>query len=530
MMIPKRSQLALLIVGGLLGSSSWAQPSVAASGSVMSEPQVVEQQIRNALSAGEVALDRRSLVQWVLLRNPEVLLTREQRRVAEQQIRMDRGAFTPEFFSVLSSDGNQVPNHPEAAIPETVDRNRRFTVGVRSLVLTGAEISVEYETRYQFQNVPSATTGLDGIDDVTGRLGFKVRQPLLRGAGAAQIKGRIEQSERQLEISRQEILQQTLSKSFDALSLYWRLYRAEQIRDLNEASLDYSRRTFDNLQHLVNAGRLPQTALAEVRSTILLREAEAFVAQQAFDQVETALKNLLNLSASAYGHLGFRTLGTPDATVWQRPQHFNSYLEQVLQTWPNHEIALARLAIEQQQVDMARDEMRPRLDLVASYHHNSRNFDKSYRGAWRDVSSSRYDGWSAGIEFSMPLGGHSSARARYDMAQIRLDQSRMQAESVRVDLANQLWLRLEQVEQTFEELQRHRQNIEVLRELLLVEQARFESGVSRYSDLIDREDRLNSATVRMVDAEIRYEMAKASLQLSDGSLLAHMGVSVDVDL
>lgn len=529
MMILKIFRLISWATLGGTTVAAWAQ-----SGGALDVPKLdgtiqIEQRIQTAISLGEVAFDAPSLVQWVLMRNPEVLIAREQRRMAEQQVRFDRGAFTPELFSTVTSDANQVLNPADAEPPVTIDRNRRLSVGVRSLIFSGAEISVEYDTRYQFQNVSSATNPA-GIDDVTGRLSFTVRQPLLRGLGAAQVKGRIAQSERQLEISRQQIVEQTLSKSFDALSLFWRLYRAEKISALNEASLNYSRRTLANLELLVEAGRMPETALAEVRSSVLLREAEAFTAQQAFEQVKSNVKSLLNISAAEYGSLRLRALGTPDTSAWQRPSDFNAYLEQVLQTWPNHEIGLARLAIDEQQMMMARDELRPRLDLLLSRHKNSRNFDKSYGGAWRDISSSPYDGWSAGVEFSMPLGVNSSARARYDMAQIRVDQTRMQLESGRVELANQLWLRLEQVEQTFEELERHRKNIDVLRQLLSVERARFESGVSRYSDLIDREDRLNLATIRMVDAEIRYEMAKASLQLSDGSLLDRMGVSVDVAL
>jgi outer membrane protein len=529
MIVHNCKRVVWVVLSGLLGAAASAESISNPDPLMPVSPRVVEQQMQAALRSGEVALDRRSFVQLVLLRNPDLMLTREQQRIAQQQLRSDRGAYTPEFFAVWSTDGSSVQNPANAPISNTIDRNRRFNLGLRTLLRSGAEITVEYDTRHQFLNVSSGNNPL-GVDDVTGRLGFKVRQPLMRGMGAAQFEGRIAQSERQLAISRQEILQQTLSKSFDALSLYWRLYRAEQVWALNQASLTFSRRTFEDMQHLVEAGRLPQTALAEVRSAVLLREAEAFAARQGFDQVESAMKGLLNLSAAEYGQVAFRTTSSPDPVLWQRPEDFDRYLEQVLKTWPNLEIALARLALEEHQLAMVQDELRPRLDWVVGYHRNSRRFDNSYRGALGDVLSSRNNGWHTGLEFSMPLGQDAPARARHEIAQIRLQQSRIQVEAVKVDLANQLWVRLQQVEQAFEELLRYRQNIEVLRELLLIEKTRFDTGASRFSDLIEREDKLNSAIVRAVDAEVRYEMAKAALRLSDGTLLERMGVTVDVDM
>jgi outer membrane protein TolC len=188
-----------------------------------------------------------------------------------------------------------------------------------------------------------------------------------------------------------------------------------------------------------------------------------------------------------------------------------------------------RLAIEQINLKMAQDEVRPRLDMVLGYHQNSRRFDNETDRALKDSLRSHHPGWSVGLEFSTPLGGNTPAKARREMAQIKIHQNQLQLDTVRADLTNQLWLRLEQLKQTYQEMGRYEAHVGYLQELLRVQQERYELGASSFAELIERQDRLNAGLVRLLDVKIRYELARAAVQLTDGSLLDSLGVDIDVE-
>lgn len=519
--------LGLLITGLTLISQALAQSTAIES---RIQPAALPDQFNHSL----VTLDKQSFAQLVLLRNPDVLITQAQRDIANQQLLHDQGAYEAEFFATLRASDRQTRNSnpifdDKEPIPRIIERSSGFDIGVRKLVRSGAEITAEYEGSRNSNNMMTSNDPL-GFQDSKGALNFSVRQPLMRGFGAAQVEGRIAQAEKQIEVSQQEIRQQLLSKTFDAISLYWRLYREEQIIDLNLNSLRNAKEILADTERMVNAGRLPRTALSEAQSMVLLREAESLSIEQGYTQVTNAIKSLLNVPSTEQT-LFFETQSEPDSSAWQLPVSFDEYFQRVLITWPSYEIAQQRIAIEQEGLMMARDELKPRLDLVMGYGQTGRRYQtKSFGGPFNDSFKDDFPNWNVGLEFSMPLGGNQSARARQEIALTRIAQNHLQADAVKVELSNQLNTRLQQVSQAHEEMAKHSENVQIQRELLSVERDRFDRGMSRLMDVIDREDNYNMSVIRLVDAQIRYEMAKAALQLSDGSLLDELNINFDVDV
>ena len=484
-----------------------------------------------------VTLHKQDFAHLVMLRNPDVLITQAQREIAQQQLLSDQGAYEAEFFATLRASDRQTKNSNPTfggdesipSIPRIIDRSSGFELGVRKLVRSGAEITVDYEGRRNSNNMTTSNDP-EGFQDATGALNFSIRQPLLRGFGAAQVEGRIAQAENQITVAEQEIRQQLLSKTYDALSLYWRLYREEQIINLNTQSLENAHEIFADTERMVNAGRMPRTALSEAKSMVVLREAESLAIQQGYTQVTNAIKSLLNIPSTEQ-QLRFETQSEPDTRRWELPSSFDDYFQSVLITWPNYAIAQQRIAIGQKSLMMAQDELKPRLDLVMGYGQTGRRYQtKSFGGPFNDSFDDDFPNWNMALEFSMPIGGNQSARARQEIALTRISQNYLQADAVKVELSNQLNTRLQQVSQAHQEMQRYAENVQILRELLNVERERFDRGQSRLMDLIDREDKYNMAVVRLIDAQIRFEMAKVSLQLSDGSLLDEMNIQFDVDV
>ncbi|TVQ68583.1 MAG: TolC family protein [Oceanospirillales bacterium] len=526
---PLSRQMAIVSCGLALTCLTLAS-SVMANDTIGYQKTFVPANLPDQFRNDVVSLDKKSFAQLVLLRNPDVLITQAQRDIAQQQLRFDQGAYETEFFANLRASDKQTDNRGSIRtdVPLLINRQSGFDFGVRKLVRSGAEITVDYQGIRTSDNTP---TSLDlGLQDSKGALNFSIRQPLMRGIGAAQVEGRIAQAEIQIAVSEKEIRQQLLSKTFDALSLYWRLYREEQILTLNTNSLSNARKILADTERMVNAGRLPQTALTEAKSMVVLREAESFSIQQGYTQVTNAIMSLLNIPSSEQ-IIRFETQSEPDTSAWILPESFDDYYEQVLKTWPNYEIAQQRIAIEQQGLLMAQDELKPRLDLVMGYGQTGRRYQtKSFGGPFNDSFKDDYPNWNMALELSMPIGGNESARARQEIALTRIAQNQLQADAVRVELANQLSTRLQQVTQSHEEMKRHAENVQMLSELLTIERDRYDRGMSRLMDVIDREDNYNMAVVRLLDSQIRFELAKATLQLSDGSLLNDLNINFDVDL
>ena len=481
----------------------------------------------------QLALDVRSFVHLALMRNPELIINDLNKEVARQQQRHAQGAYEAELFASLSYEDRETKNSPfgEEVIDTgtLIDRQGRLQTGVRKLVRSGAEVTLSYDARKRENNISSAMDGPDGLDDNIGSLNLSVRQPLFRGWGAAQVEGRIRQAEHQVQIAQEQLRQLMLGKTYDTIDLYWQLYREERLHQLSQESLERATELLADIERRVQAGRLPETALQEARSVYLLREAQIFSAQRTRDQVLADVMSFLDMSALD-GNPEILTTSEPDTHRWQAPVSFDAYLQQVMHTWPQLQIARQRIAVEEQNRRIARDELKPRLDLLLGYGVSSRRFDSDYGRTFEDAFSTDYPYWSLGLEFSMPLGGNQSARARREIAELRVHQAQLQQSRQKLELTNQLKLRMQQIDAAHEEVMRLKDNVGYLQHLLAVEQERFNRGLSPVMDLIEREDNLNAGLVRKVNAQIRHEMARAALQLSDGSLLNNLGVTAQVEV
>ena len=518
---------ASALAGLFLGTSalSWSQPVT---------DRLSLAPLPEAFASDRLMLDPQTFAHLVLLRNPNVLLAQGQRDIAVQQLRNDEGAYETEFFASFnvreSNTRNTNPTFDDGEpTPVIRDASNGFEVGVRRLFRSGAEITVDYEARRTRNNMMTSNDP-EGFKDSTGALNFTIRQPLSRGFRAAQVEGRIAQSEQQMAMTQQQIRQQMLNKTAEAQTLYWQLYREEQLLQLNRQSLDNAAEVVADTKRMVGLGLLPRTALAEAQSVLLVRESQRFAAEQAYTRVIHDIKTLLNIQASEQA-LEFATDSAPQALPWQLELEFNEYLRTVLRNWPNYEVVSRQILVEQEGLRMANDELKPQVDLVLGYGQTGRRYETTHlKQPFLDSLTNNHPNWRVALELSMPIGGNQSARARQQIALTRIQQSHIDLQALEVGIANELSVRLKQVEQTFSELDLQFQNVEIQRELLRVERQRFEQGMTRLMDLVEREENFNTAIIRWVDAQIQYETAKVSLQLADGSLLDTFNIQFDLEI
>lgn len=479
-------------------------------------------------SGGELAFEPVTAVQWALLRNPDVLIAEQGVEIGRQRIESEEGAWQPELFATLERSESELKNsldRPDRPILKDDSSYGEF--GIRSLVGTGAEITLSYEARDRVSNASSGDDP-DGVNDVISNVRLELRQPLLRGRGATAQKGAITQAERELEIARQQMQRRLLDSSFNVLNTYWQLHRAQRTETLTQTSLDNAEALLKDTRRLVQAGRMAPVAIDDAESSVLMRQAELAAAEQQVGEWHGEMRRLLDVDPAEHGEWSFLTAASPDITPVEAPEDFPAYVAQVLSIWPNYRIAIEQMAIGHVAIRMARDERRSSLDLILSYSQNARSFDSAMDEAFKESLDTDYPEWVAGLEWSMPFGASRRGLAEEAIARSQLRQSQLEAQAVRGEVSNQLMNRLGQVEATFSELQSHADNAQILEDLLRREREAFDRGESSVRAVTARGDALNVARLRAIDAEVRYELAKTALRLSDGTLLTELGVELDV--
>jgi outer membrane protein TolC len=245
------------------------------------------------------------------------------------------------------------------------------------------------------------------------------------------------------------------------------------------------------------------------------RKAALLAAKQTLVDVHNRLKTFLNLPGLEYNDLRIIPQDRPGLNPYKLVSTFDEYYQWVLETWPSYRALQKNVLIQSEEIKSAKDEKRPRLDLKLGYTSNSlRNeydFDK--------LAENEYPSWYIGLNFTMLLQGNERATAKEQMAIYKQQQHQIDLDATKVGLINDLKAKLSQVETTYQELLSLEESVKMLELVYDSEYQRFELGQGRLFDLYDREDRLIIEKQRWIEGQVKYELAKVALSVSDGSLL-----------
>ena len=135
------------------------------------------------------------------------------------------------------------------------------------------------------------------------------------------------------------------------------------------------------------------------------------------------------------------------------------------------------------------------------------------------VKQNNYPDWWVGVNFEMGLFGNEKAKAQFHAQNLRVAQSETELSAVRLSLENDLISKRSEIESTRKEVEIYLADVKLKTGLRKSEQIRFEAGLGLVSSLIQSDQDLLDARIRLLDAKGRLEIARLAMSLADGTLL-----------
>lgn len=517
-------------LGAALAAAMVAGAPVTALAQAAPAPAALTPQAARQALAGQVTLHPRLLVQLVAERSAEIEYGRLQVEVAKHLSDAEAALYEPVFYSSARHEERQRQRDVEERLQSFAtsqiavldERIGSAEVGLRNRLPTGGEVSVAYRMQNKWNNIISNASNPD-YHEYQGAMVVTLKQPLLRGAGRSNVETDKRVAEAESRISALQYQQQLLKTASDALALYWQLYRALEIQRIRQAALDNARRLMDDTRSRIEAGKAPQSAVIEVKASILVREVEALRADQGVREAQTRLATMLRVSELS--GRGLRLIVNPDNIEVKRDRlTARERYERALPGWPAFKIAQLHAEQAKLRLDFASNARKPAVDLVVSRTNNG--LAESPGSARTIIDHRKYPEWFVGLNFEVPMLANQRASAQYLAQAERLSQARLEVDSIQDALANDIVSHVEQLQAAQEELKSMDQDIELRTELMRIEKVRFESGMGLMSQLLQREAELTESRQRRVESLARLGQANDALLQSDGSLLAAYGVTV----
>jgi outer membrane protein TolC len=198
--------------------------------------------------------------------------------------------------------------------------------------------------------------------------------------------------------------------------------------------------------------------------------------------------------------------------------------EAALNLWPPYQIAQLKFEQAQTRLIYAKNQMHPQADFVLGY--SGTGYDNRASAARATAEQSSYPDWYFGVNIELPLKNNQKAQQQFLAQSTRLTQAELELEAIKNSFSNDLAVRHSDLLQTRTVLIASHDEVTLRKTLFDNERQRHQLGVGLLGSLIQKQVDLTEAQQRLLENRIRFEIALATLQYTQGILLSEHQIQI----
>ncbi len=456
-------------------------------------------------------------VELALDRSTEVRIARADLRAARGSVRSEQGAFDPELFGEAERAVDDTPTASFFAGADVLQtETTRLAAGARWRLPVGTELTASLNATRLTTNSTFAT--LSPQYDAFGQL--ELVQPLLKGLGSG-TRSDLTAAERSLEAARARYDDARLAIVADVELTYWSLFAAERDHAVQLLIREQAGAFLREAQLRADAGLAGPGAVASARLFLVQQSQAALDTEERLAAVSDHLATLTGHRPRSGGR--FHPQDQPPEVF---PAASPDTLVQLAQERSLQVAAAERaVAAARARADGARWNALPQLDAFGTLGGRGlagtgqeiildfggspdtlRNgLDTGLGDGVEQVLRRDYPTWSAGLRFTVPLGGRD--RGERDRLEAEVVRSEQQLEAVRRALAASVRAQQRELGRGRERLSLADQGVQASLEQVRIGLLEYRSGrtttfelVRLGADLADAQRRYSEALVRTAEA------------------------------
>lgn len=493
------------------------------------------QHLRSYVIEGKLRLSLRDAVVLTLENNSEVRVRETQVETSKFSLLGAHGPFDPVLSSVDNINSTTSP--PYTFLQGTGSSNVNFKSTTKS-------IQFNYSQMFE-----SGTTFLGGFNTfinssnssfflfnpyTASTLNFQLTQPLLRNGWFAANRAPLVIARRNLQQSRAAFVAEVNNNILQAVNQYWAVVQARGNLEVAQESMAAAESTFKRDKRALELGALPPLDIYRSESQVASRRVLVIQSEYALRQAEDAVRLTIGADQDPY----FQAL---DLDLTERPEPGDelraidaaSALQTALTKRPEFEAAQAALARDETQIRLARNHLLPQLDLLALYASNGVGGRTGIDTIGQPLSSSwlnqmfgfGYPTYEAQLTLSLPLKNRA-AKAEMGSALVSrrsdLYNQRFIREQVTLDVTNAV----HQLEQAKLSVAAGKEALDLAQKTMAAEQRKYELGSGTIFFVLEAQTELASAQQSLLQSEVGYQMALASVDHATGELLEPYHVQI----
>lgn len=481
--------------------------------------------------SGKLQLSLNDAVFLALANNSEIQVDQTQVDTAKSAIDSARAPFDPTLSALFNTSRSTESSFSEAAIaPTESGLQQEYLLGVSQTFETGTNFQVSLNADKFSSNIPNSELTLFGEvnPSIFGTVSVQITQPLLRGRGLLPNRGPIIIAQRNLAQSRATFRRQVATIILNAVQQYWNVVEARENLDIAQKLQAQAEKSYDHDKEALEKGALPPLDIYRSESEVAQRRVSEIQAEYAVKEAEDMFRNAIGADIDPnIRALDVNLTETPEPIDALLTVDIATELNKALANRPEVEVDRLQLANDDLSIKIAHNGLKPQLNLTAMYSGAGLNTDtnRPFLEALDQAFGFSQPTYGGGLTFTLPVKNYA-AKSLFASAQVNkrhdLYSDRQTRQQITLDVANAV----HQLEQSKLSMEAAKIALNLTQKNLQAEQRKYELGAETLYVLLQTQSELAQAEQSVIQAQVGYQLAVASVYYSTGELLGNYNVEV----
>jgi len=357
---------------------------------------------------------------------------------------------------------------------------------------------------------------------------FQFTQPLLRGAGRFANLASVIIARRTLEQSRANFEAEVNDAILQVISQYWTAVQARGALRVQQKSLDLAQVSYERDKRSLELGALPPLDIYRSESEVAARKVSVIQAAYALTQAEEAL--LITIGADQdpqFQSLELDLTEKPQPTGDLESIDAATALADALVRRPEIEVANKSLTIDDASIRLARNQLKPSLSLNGFYQSNGLGGNQmegtkivsgGFGSSMSQLFGFGYPGYGGTLTLTLPVRNRAG-QANLGSALVSRTRDLYTGQQTREQITRDVKNALHQLDEAKLALVAGAVSFDLAQKSLASDQRKFDLGSENNYFVLDSQTKMSAAELSLLETQVDYQIALATLRHAAGSLL-----------
>lgn len=371
----------------------------------------------------------------------------------------------------------------------------------------------------------------------TTTLNFQFTQPLLRNFGRFANTAPLVIARRSLAQSRAGFEAEVNDAVLQVINQYWLAVQAQGSLDVQQRSLQLAQVSYDHDKRALELGALPPLDISRSESEVAARKVQVIQATYQLQQADEALRLLIGADRDPQ-------LYAMDLALTEKPEPTGDLLNidkeaalrKALEQRPEIEAARDALANDADSIHLARNQLLPNLTLNGFYQGSGLGGNQYDLFSGQLISTGGftssfnqifgYPGYGGTLTLNLPIRNRA-AKANLGNALVSRTHDLYSQGQIQERITQEIQNTAEQLEEAKLALSAGTASFDLARKTLTSEQRKYELGAETNFFVLDAQTRLAQAELVLLQTQVSYQIAVASVGHATGDLLDPYHVQIE---